>query len=438
MIKAKKIIAAVLTLATVISASACSFVKQNSEEILASADIFAKCVSYLDGSRMLDLVDTNGLSNTEEFKEKLSMSTQDYDQASVKSTIAQTITYEVLTDTCITGRKNASVDVVFTRVDYETAIEGFVGFAPAYIEQIKACDKTVSFTVSLKYNKVDGRWVADNNCISQLSGLYSFLDAEFVFGPSTLDLVDTAVWLFGQNSKYDNTIWIELDLWFSENPEVNVYYVVSKDGQDIYTSETSSFDGLYFEAPYNSELGAPVTEEGYIEAGQYNIKIYREDGLLLADETASVTVSDTEKAPLPTGSAFKIKDGSFADIASAGWWDYDSTMASDDVYCIDTTTIAFSIKLKSGASSVYYAYYFAPGDDSKASDVDYSEVKFSNTVAPTKYIDGTAFLDIDYEPATMAVGTYVLIIAADAESIDEPYITAVCSVIAQPSYEIVN
>ena len=435
MLNTKKIMAMVLVFTTVVSSSSCSLAKRDPEEIVAAADTIAKCVQYLDAGRLLDNIETTDYSVADAFRNKLTISDLEYDQASVKYKIAETITYDVVKDSVIMSRKDATCDVIFTRVDYQSAFDGFVGFSNAHIEQLEACDKTLSFTVPLSFNKVDGRWIATADTIGKFDELYSFLDEEFVFGPSTMDLIDTTTWMFAKNGSYENCIWIELDLWFLEDPEVNAYYVVSKDGEDIYTSEPKAVEDTLFEAPFNSELGAPMTENSCIEAGTYNIKIYREDGLLLIDESIKVTTTDEEKAPLPDGPSFTINDGSFADIESAGWWDYDSTMASDDVYCIDTKTIAFSIKLKSGAPDLYYAYYFVPGENAKASQVDYSQPEFSSNVTITKYPGGTAFFDIDYEPVTMKVGTYVLLIAADEDSLDEPYIKAVCSVIPQASDE---
>ena len=440
----KKIAASVLTCTMLMSTAACSlFNRVEPEEIINAADIYAKCVTFLDANRLLENTETLDYSESEAFKEKLSMSGLDYDQASVRRAIAETITYEVKQDTVVIDKTYCSCEIMFTRVDYLSAIDGLVGYSSAFLEAISSCDKTNTYNVSVYFSKVDGKWLASADSIRKFADLYSFLDYEYVFGPSTLDLVDEAMWMFSSDGTYTNTNWIELDLMFLENPEVNVYYVVSKDGTDIYTSEPASITENVFIAPFNRDLGAPLTESEdedaatYIAPGSYNFKIYREDGLLLADETATVKYDgNAEPAVISGGASCQVNDSSFADVVSLGWWDYDGTMASDDVYCINTRTIAFSIEIKNRAPALYYAYYFVPGEDAKASSVNYSTPKFTSTVEATTYPNGRAFYNIDFEPAAMEVGTYVLVIAKDENSIDDPYITAVCSVMSQSSDEI--
>ena len=130
-----------------------------------------------------------------------------------------------------------------------------------------------------------------------------------------------------------------------------------------------------------------------------------------------------------------------------GWWDYGiteddgsehGTMASDGIYCSDSEVIAFSIQLNSEGPSIYYAYYFIPGEDADASTVDYTNPTYAQQIDITAYGNGTIFYNIDYTPDTMAVGTYVLIVAADANSINDPYITAACKVIPQPSSDFIQ
>ena len=201
MINTKKIISAVLAFATIVSVSACSFAKRDPEEIYSAADTFAKCVQYLDAGRLLDNVETTDYSEADAFRKKLAISELDYDQASLKYKIA-----DVVKDTAVIGRKDASCDVIFTRADYKSAFEGFVGFSSAYIEQLAVCDKTLSYTVTLNFKKVDGRWLAASDSLGKLNELYAFLDEEFVFGPSTLDLIDTANWMFTSDGNYKDTI----------------------------------------------------------------------------------------------------------------------------------------------------------------------------------------------------------------------------------------
>ena len=113
-------------------------------------------------------------------------------------------------------------------------------------------------------------------------------------------------------------------------------------------------------------------------------------------------------------------------------------MAADGVYCSDSETIAFSIELNSEGPAIYYAYYFLPGENADASSVDYANPTYAQTIEVTAYQNGTMYYNIDYTPDTMAVGTYILIIAADESHVSSPYVTAACTVIPQTSAEFMN
>ena len=110
---------------------------------------------------------------------------------------------------------------------------------------------------------------------------------------------------------------------------------------------------------------------------------------------------------------------------------------SDGIYCINTRTLAFSIELLSDAAPVYYAYYFVPGEKADLSKIDYSKPVYSNTIEQYIYIDGSAYFNFDYEPPKMEVGTYLLVIAKDKDSVEKPYITAKVKIIPQSSEEFI-
>ena len=84
------------------------------------------------------------------------------------------------------------------------------------------------------------------------------MNETFEFGPDTPDLFDQTSWLFADNLKYENTTSIELDIWFTDNPEKNLYYVVSKDNTVLYQSEPQPTEDIYFRAKFNKELGNSI------------------------------------------------------------------------------------------------------------------------------------------------------------------------------------
>ena len=437
----KKIISSLLISAFVLSIASCNK-KTNPEDITATADTYAKCVQYMDADRILYNTEPVDEAAAEAFKKKLTLTDDDYDQADIKSIIGQTIQYTVNNDSIVINGSSASLDVTFSRLKYEAAFNNLVGLKDAHLKALSECKETFDTTINITLNKQeDGRWLASADTLAKFDELYSFLDAKYEFTPDTPDIFDSTTWLFSNERNYENTKCIELDIWFKYDPEQEFYYVVSQGSTELYKSEPEATTDIFFRAKYDKSLGAKTTSMGYINQGIYNIKIYRKDGLLMADENTTVIVNGAKKSSeitsAPKGASYSIKDASFASIKSLGWWDYSGTLLSDGIYCFNTKTIAFSIELLSAADPVYYAYYFVPGEKASTKNIDYSKPVYSNTIEQFIYIDGTTFFNFDYEPEEIEVGTYVLVIAKDAFSIDKPYITATCKIIPQTSDEFI-
>ena len=365
----------------------------------------------------------------------------DYDKALVCRTIAETITYQIDSQSVSFNKNKASCNVTFSIVDYFKAIGSYKNSSDIYVEQIKNCSDRKTYNVILDFLKTNGRWLATEESFYRLNDLYTFLDTDYAFGTNTLKQIVGTSWLFSNDGSYENTEWIELDLWFNENPSDHFYYVVAKDGTDIYKSNMDQAKDSLFRAPFAEHLGAKLTSKSYITAGNYSIRIYRDDDLLLTEKAIEVTVDESKEPAIitqaPEGASYTIKDASFAAIASLGWWNYDKTLVSDGVYAKDTKTIAFSIKLLCNASGIYYAYYYVPGENADISSIDYSKPVASGTAEPRIYQDGTAFFNFDYKPDEMKVGTYYLVVAADKGSIDIPCLTATCKVISKSSKEFI-
>ncbi len=436
----KKIISSLLIMAFVLSFAACN--KTNPEDIATTADTYAKCVQYMDAERILYNTEPVEEAVSDAFKKKLTLTDDDYDQADIKSIIGQTIEYTINNDSIVINGKTASLDVSFKRIKYEAAFNNLVGLKDAHLKALNDCKESFDTTINITLNKQDdGRWLASADTLAKFDELYSFLDAKYDFTPDTPDIFDSTTWLFSKDRNYENTKCIELDIWFKYDPEKEFYYTVSKNGEELYKSEPEATTDIFFRAKYDKSLGAKTNSKGYLDQGFYNIKIYRKDGLLMADETTKVIVDGAKGSPeitsAPKGASYSIKDPSFASIKSLGWWDYAGTLLSDGIYCFNTKTLAFSIELLSDAPSVYYAYYFVPGENASTKNIDYSKPVYSNTIEQFIYIDGTTFFNFDYEPETIEVGTYVLVIAKDAFSVDKPYVTATCKIIPQTSDEFV-
>ena len=114
------------------------------------------------------------------------------------------------------------------------------------IFRINDCSDNKTFDITFTFNKDQaGRWLATADSLAKLNDLYSFMDKKFEFGPDTTDLFDRTSWLFAEDGKYQNTTSIELDIWFTDNPEKNFYYVVSKDNVEVYKSEPKANEDIF-------------------------------------------------------------------------------------------------------------------------------------------------------------------------------------------------
>ncbi len=435
----KRVVSSLLLLSFMFALTSCTS-KVDPQEITTFADTYAKCISFLDADRIIEnTLSVDDLSAVK-LKDKLTLENYEYEQAAIKSEIAKSIKYTVITDTMVLGNNKATVQIDFDIVNYKAVFKEVVGYSEAYIQALKDTTEHQTITINVNLEKQqDGRWLATADSIDKLSELYTFLDTVFTFGPNTLDLVKATSWLFSLNREYKNAREIELDLWFTDDPEVNMYYMVNKDGTNVFKSQLMKSDDIIYRATYGRFQDAAFTEDGYIKPGKYKISIYREDDLLLAEQETTVTYDDSIKpsdvTETPKGATYSIKDASFASIKSLGWWDYDGTMVADGKYCSNTHTLAFSIELMSSSEDLYYAVYYVPGDKIDMKKIDYSKPVYEKTIDEFVYLDGTAFLNFDYEPETLEVASYVIVIAKDKSSLQTPYIQAFCKVISQTSEE---
>ena len=142
-------------------------------------------------------------------------------------------------------------------------------------------------------------------------------------------------------------------------------------------------------------------------------------------------IDRTEKMDVVDGSIKKYKyaiyDEDFNDyIVEARWWDYNSTMDKPGCYNVDTEILAFSIEVNEDAEDeIYYAYYYSK--DKEFDKDDLSKPVFSDDISPIEYSDGKAFYNVEYDKKIQK-GYYVVVVAADAKSINKPYIVAYAEV----------
>ena len=258
-------------------------------------------------------------------------------------------------------------------------------------------------------------------------------------------MVDYTKWYMSNNTgRYNNVDSIELDLYFTGDLGMDLYYVVYKDGSEVYRSSRFNVPSYFAEAPYCRNQNAKMDGD-YLEAGSYTIAFYSaDDDMSIASDTATVTVTRATPTPTPAPQTdypqrteyYNVYKTDFADIKELKWYQYDSDKGQlkedgKGVYYKGVKTLAFSIKIEGEGPELYYAYYYL-GDDPDTIDmstVDFTNPDYSNTVTPKTYNDGS-FYDIDYKPDKVKPGYYYVIIGSDkAMALLDTYVAAICEVL---------
>ena len=445
MINAKKITSFVLIFAMMASFAACN--KVDTDAVVKKAGNFAKAVAELDSSGMLKLVDDVDKKASEKIEAKMSMSSLDSDERAVKKAIAKTIEYKVDEESLETGKKDGtvSVDIKFTMVDYAKVLGNEdLKDADSMVSAIKSSKDKKDYTVTCNLVSVKEKWMVTEDTLKNLADLYSFLDYQISFGPSSdeiVSMVDYTKWYMSNNGNYSNVDQIELDLYFKNEPGIEYYYTVRKDGSEVYRSTSTVMYSYYAEGVYGPNQQA-VTDGGYLAGGSYEITFYlADDDTVLASNTTTVKVATATPTPAPDlpmeTDTYQIYDKSFADIESIEWFEYDEDAGKrleDGVYYGDVETLAFSIKVRAEGGPVYYAFYYL-GKEADVDKIDTQKPDYEDTVSTNEYTNGI-FYDIDYTPSEMKPGYYMVAVAPSKDKLDSLYILGLCQVLEQKSTDI--
>ena len=165
----KKIVASVLCLSMLASLGGCALFDKDDEAVLAVADEYAEAVTKAKVSDVAEL-----LVDGEDAEDELNAFTSGNGAAVIEEygdicdAIADTLSYEIDTESVESSKKNAeaSVTVTYTVVDYEAVYEQVKedgGDAQDLIDALGDGD-TVEIEQTMNLELVDGEWlVKDKN-----------------------------------------------------------------------------------------------------------------------------------------------------------------------------------------------------------------------------------------------------------------------------------
>ena len=412
MVKMRKLACAVLAGAMALSATACSLTdslkkteEADPDDIIELAEDFGKSVVTADADKILKNFEDIDDDDAEKFKEDLSLDDQDEDNVFLKEYIASTMEYEVDEDSVEINNDKASCDVYFTIVDYMDSTGDLAGEVNEFYDVLLACGSTVN---------------------------YEF-DSVYFVPPQAID----ACW-YNSDGDYVNTSYIELDVYFADIADCDMYYNVSKDGELIYISEMSYVGNDYYYAGYADYMKTDDYGD-YLEPGEYTIQVYTAGDQWVAEATASVSVSSFDYSDgllegVDIGEEYTIYDDSLADIDAILWTDMSGgeKLTGDNTYYADAQDLCFWLYLNDYNETLYYAVYYLGMTTSDTVDINVYNALESGSVDPYTCPDMSKCYEFNYS-SVITPGTYVLVIAEDADSLTDPYITASCTVIDEKS-----
>ena len=195
----RRLVAGVLAAVTALSFASCALFG-TSKEIVDAADIFAATVIKGNAKKIIKLTTEKESSDAvAELGALLNKNNYSSNQKEFIDAVADTMTYEVKSDTVKSDKERGSVDVVFTMVDYEKAIkDGDCEDIDDVIDALKDCEDTMDVTVGLEFKNKGDKWLVDNIDDKDFEDLFEFYTYDI-----GAEIISDSVDVYGY--EYDDT-----------------------------------------------------------------------------------------------------------------------------------------------------------------------------------------------------------------------------------------
>jgi len=192
----KKVASATIASAMLLSCASCGLLGANKKEIIEAADTFADALVKQDAGKIVKLTNEKKDSDTAAELELLfDKSMYSDDQADFIDAVSDTITYEVDEGSVEADKEEASVDVVFTMVDYEKALDDDFEDIDGVLDALKDCDDTKEVTVTFEFEKDGDDWLISNLKDKAYGKLFDFYTYELDITPALAEMVEeTSCW----------------------------------------------------------------------------------------------------------------------------------------------------------------------------------------------------------------------------------------------------
>ena len=303
--------AAALAGAMAFSCASCALFGPNKKEIVEAADTFASTLLKRDAGKIIKLTTEDEDSEAAETLEMIfDESVYSDDQKKFIDAVSDTITYEVDEESVEVSKEEASVDVKFSMVDYEKALEVDVADIDEVLDLLDDCEDIKEVEITLEFEKDDDEWLLSNIDDEEFGELFDYYIYELNLTPAVA---------------VDYT-----DIWPGTSGIISEVYFID----DITAYESSLTYDVYFNGSLvDSNLAAVVADTNTIwcdyatelEAGEYEIVVYL-DGVELT--SMSTTVEETGTTPTVTDDTVSTNDysyvftadGQLADLVRAVDW----------------------------------------------------------------------------------------------------------------------
>ena len=328
----RRLVAAALAGAMAVSCASCMLIGgPNKKEIVEAADTFASALLKQDAGKIVKLTNEKKDSDAAEALEVLfDESMYSDEQNEFNKAVADTITYEVDEESVEVDKEEASVEVVFTMVDYEKALKDDYSDIDEVLDLIGDCDDTKEVTITFEFEKDDDEWLLTNLKDKGFGKLFDYCTYELNIMGELFDMFSYSETVAGD--------WY-VDSWFYFDEDITDYsglvtYDVYYNGSVILSAQTAYVYESYFYCTYEDP------DYNDLPAGDYYFSVECNGTVTTSD---TVTVEETV-APTSSGSGSSGIDynydvdglGELADyVVAVDWWGDDGNYAYENTPAIE-------------------------------------------------------------------------------------------------------
>lgn len=328
----RRLVAAALAGAMAVSCASCMFIGgPNKKEIVEAADTFASALLKQDAGKVVKLTNEKKDSDAAEALDVLwDESMYSDEQNEFNKAVADTISYEVDEESVEVDKEEASVEVVFTMVDYEKALKDDYSDIDEVLDLIGDCDDTKEVTITFEFEKDDDEWLLTNLKDKGFGKLFDYCSYE-------LDIMGELFDMFS----YSDTVagdWY-VDSWFYFEDDITdysglIFYDVYYNGSVILSAQTAYVYESYFYCTYEDP------DYNDLPAGDYYFSVEC-NGTVTTSDTVTIEESTV---PTSTGSGSSGIDynydvdalGELADyVVAVDWWGDDGNYAYENTPAIE-------------------------------------------------------------------------------------------------------